>query len=157
MTTPSSFLSTVSIHCSWCIIKDPGHEEVHGRIWPPKCSAWHGEIASLGVPHVFESALAVPWAVLTHSSWAKLMLAETLLLNCTWMSFLDGLLQRSGCVQVNSNFSQTKWQPHEGREAFRIMKAKINLYTQPAGCLSGSPAEQEYHLFSYWLEDMNTI
>lgn len=115
------------------------------------------EIGSSGVPHVFESALAVPWAGLTHSSWAKLMLAEALPLNCTWMSFLDGLLQCSGCVQVNSNFSQTRWQHHEGREAFRIMRAKINLYTQPAGCLSGSPAEQEYCLFSYRLEDTNTI
>lgn len=85
------------------------------------------EITSSGVPHVFESALAVPWAALTHSSWAKLMLAEALLLNCTWMSFLDGLLQHSGCVQANSNFSQTRWQPQEGRAAFRIMRAKINL------------------------------
>lgn len=109
------------------------------------------EIASSRVPHVLELAL-----VLTHSSWAKLMLAEALPLNGTWMSFLDGLLQCSGCVQVNSNFSQIRWQPHEGRETFRIMRAKINLYTQLAGCLSGSPAEQEYCLFSYQLEYINT-
>jgi len=73
------------------------------------------------------------------------------------MCFLDGLLQRSGCVQVNSNFSQTRGQPHEGREAFRVIRAKMSLYTQPAGWLSGSPAEQEYRLFSCWLEGVNEI
>lgn len=43
VTTPSSFLSTVSIHCSWCILKDLRHEEVHGRIWSLKCPAQPGK------------------------------------------------------------------------------------------------------------------
>lgn len=83
MTAPSSFLSTVRIHCSWCIIKDLGHEEVRGWIWSPKGSAWPGKWHLRG-------SLAVPWAVLTHSSWAKLRwhsLLRLTALECpSWMS-----------------------------------------------------------------------
>lgn len=146
LSIPSHFLVGISVcialklsDCS--LILSFYSEDTLQLVYHKRPGAWRGtwmdlvfkglsvtrEMAPLGFPG---RALRCP----DPQQLSQAALAQPLALNCTWMSFLDELLQCSGCVWVNSNLSQARWQPHEGREAFRIVRTKINLCAQPAGC-----------------------
>lgn len=89
VTTSSSFLSAVSIHCSWCIAKDPGREEVHGRILSQKCSARPGKWLPQGFLMYLNQPWPCPelsWPTAAEQSWCWQRLSRLTALECPfWM------------------------------------------------------------------------